>query len=80
MDWSSMEQNWKEFRRNVKQKWVKLSDEDLDDINGRRERLEETIQARYGFALDYAHKEVDDWLRWQHSRPAEFSASKNALF
>lgn len=47
MDWSSMEQNWKEFRRNVKQKWVKLSDEDLDDINGRRERLEETIQARY---------------------------------
>jgi hypothetical protein len=59
---------------------VKLSDEDLDDINGRRDRLEETIQVRYGFASDYVHKEVEDWLRWQYSRSAESSASKYALF
>ena len=25
MAWSSIEQNWKQFSRNVKQKWVKLS-------------------------------------------------------
>ena len=72
MDWSSIEQNWQQFRRTIKQKWVKLSDEDLDKINGRRDRLEETIQARYGFATDYVHKEVDDWLRWQRSRTDTF--------
>ena len=78
MDWSSIEQNWQQFRRTIKQKWVKLSEEDLDKINGRRDRLEETIHARYGFASDYVHKEVDDWLRWQHLEPTHFSASKNA--
>jgi uncharacterized protein YjbJ (UPF0337 family) len=40
MDGSSIEQNWKQFRRNIKEKWVKLSDEDLAEINGRRELLE----------------------------------------
>jgi uncharacterized protein YjbJ (UPF0337 family) len=74
----SIQQNWKQFRRNIKEKWVKLSDEDLAEINGRRELLEKTIQARYGFASDYVHKEIDDWLRWQHSRPTE--PSKNDLF
>jgi len=80
MAWSSIEQNWKQFSRNVKQKWVKLSTEDLDAINGQRDRLEEMIQARYGFASDYVDKEIDDWLRWQHSRPTEPGASKNDLF
>jgi len=79
MDWSSLERNWKQFRCDIKQKWVKLSDEDLDTINGRRDRLEETIQARYGFAADYIHKEIDDWLRWQHAEPKESGASKNLL-
>jgi uncharacterized protein YjbJ (UPF0337 family) len=79
MDWSSIEQNWKKFRLNIKQKWMKLSDEDLDTINGRRDRLEKTIQARYGFASDYVHKEIDDWLRWQRPEPKESGASKNAL-
>ena len=36
MDWSSIEQNWKQFRLNIKQKWVKLSDGDLAEINGRQ--------------------------------------------
>jgi len=80
MDWSSIEQNWKQFRLNIKQKWVKLSDWDLAEINGRRELLEKTIQARYGFASDYVQKEVDDWLRWQHPSPPEPGTSKNALF
>ena len=38
MDWSSIEQNWKQVRLDIKAKWEKLSDEDLDAINGRRER------------------------------------------
>jgi uncharacterized protein YjbJ (UPF0337 family) len=79
MDGSSIEQNWKQFRRNIKEKWVKLSDEDLAEINGRRELLEKTIQARYGFASDYVQKELDDWLRWQHPSRTEPSAAKDAL-
>jgi uncharacterized protein YjbJ (UPF0337 family) len=65
MDWKGIEKNWKRFRGRAKDKWAKLTDEDLDSIDGRRDRLEGKIQQRYGFAGDYVSKEVEDWSRWQ---------------
>jgi uncharacterized protein YjbJ (UPF0337 family) len=65
MDWKGIEGNWKRFRCKVKDKWGKLTNDDLDVINGRRDRLEDKIQQRYGFATDHVSKEVDDWFRWQ---------------
>jgi hypothetical protein len=41
--------------------------------------LEKKIQTRYGFAPEYISEEVDNWLRWQYARPAEFGASRYAL-
>jgi uncharacterized protein YjbJ (UPF0337 family) len=49
----------------VKEKWEKLTDDDLRVIDGRRDKLEGKIQQRYGFASDHVRKEVDDWARWQ---------------
>jgi uncharacterized protein YjbJ (UPF0337 family) len=65
MDWKPIEGNWKRFRNKVRDKWDKLTDDDLAVINGRRARLESKIQQRYGFAPDHVSKEVDDWFRWQ---------------
>lgn len=65
MEWKGMEGNWKRFRSNVKDKWGKLTDDDLAVIKGRRDRLEGKIQQRYGFATEHVSKEVDDWFRWQ---------------
>jgi uncharacterized protein YjbJ (UPF0337 family) len=47
----------------VKEKWGKLTDDDLTTVNGRREQLEGKIQDRYGYSRDQIRKEVDDWLR-----------------
>jgi uncharacterized protein YjbJ (UPF0337 family) len=44
----------------VKEKWGKLTDDDLAAINGRRDQLEGKIQERYGLAKDQAKKEIDD--------------------
>ena len=65
MDWHQIEKNWKEAKRKIKEKWGKLSEGDLDAIDGRRNRLEDRISKRYGFAEDHIRKEIDDWLRWQ---------------
>jgi len=65
MDWHQVEARWKQARGKIKEKWVKLTDEDLEVIQGRRERLERKIQDRYGFATDHVRKEIEDWLRWQ---------------
>jgi uncharacterized protein YjbJ (UPF0337 family) len=65
MDWNQIAARWKQARSKVKDKWVRLSDEDLDIIGGQRERLEHKIQERYGFAPEHVHKEIEDWIRCQ---------------
>lgn len=65
MDWDQIQRNWKQAKHTIKQKWVRLTDEDLNVINAQRDRLEDSIHKRYGFAADHIRKEVDDWLHWQ---------------
>ncbi len=47
----------------VKEKWGKLTGDDLAQIKGKREQLEGKIQERYGHAEDQVKNEVDDWHR-----------------
>jgi uncharacterized protein YjbJ (UPF0337 family) len=63
MDWNRLEGNWKQFSGNVKEKWGKLTDDDLTAINGRRDQLEGKIQERYGIAKDQVRQDVDTWLK-----------------
>ena len=79
MDWIHVEARWKLASSKVKNKWVKLTDEDLKAIEGRRERLERKIEERYGFAADYVRKEVDDWVRWQRSLGSQRRNRKTRL-
>ena len=48
MDWNRVEGNWKQFKGAAKEKWGKLTDDDLNVIEGRREQLEGKLQQRYG--------------------------------
>ncbi|MEW6450944.1 MAG: CsbD family protein [Pseudomonadota bacterium] len=61
MDWNRVEGNWKQFKGKVKEKWGRLTDDDLDVIAGHREQLEGKIQERYGIARDQVRKDIDDW-------------------
>ena len=61
MNWDQVKGNWKQFKGQVKQKWGKLTDDDLDVIDGKREELAGKIQARYGCAKEKAEKEVDEF-------------------
>jgi uncharacterized protein YjbJ (UPF0337 family) len=62
MDWNRVEGNWKEVKGKVKEKWAKLTDDDLTAINGQRDQLEGRLQKRYGYAKDQAKKDVDTWF------------------
>ena len=61
INWDRIEGDWKQFVGKVKEKWGKLTEDDLAAINGKREQLEGKIQERYGHAKDVVKKEVDDW-------------------
>jgi uncharacterized protein YjbJ (UPF0337 family) len=62
MDWNRVEGNWKEAKGKIKERWGKLTDDDLTAINGQRDQLEGRLQQRYGYAKDQSKKEVDAWF------------------
>ncbi len=53
--------NWKQFKGKMKEKWGKLTDDDMTVIEGKRDQLVGKIQERYGYAKDEAETEVKDW-------------------
>jgi uncharacterized protein YjbJ (UPF0337 family) len=66
MEWRQIDKkNWKQFRPKIIRKWSRLTEDDMRNIAGRRDLLEDRIHKRYGFSADHIRKEVDDWLRWQ---------------
>jgi uncharacterized protein YjbJ (UPF0337 family) len=52
----------KEVKGKVKEKWAKLTDDNLTTIDGQRDQLEGRLQKRYGYAKDQARKDVDTWF------------------
>jgi uncharacterized protein YjbJ (UPF0337 family) len=71
MDWTRVEGNWKQMRGRVKERWGRLTDDDLTVIAGRRDQLEGMIQERYGYARERAEREIEDWYRSIDSSLAE---------
>jgi len=61
MNWDRVEGNWMQFKGKVKEQWGKLTDDQLDQIEGRRDRLVGVLQEQYGIAKDQAEKDVDRW-------------------
>jgi len=54
---------WKQMKGAAKQQWGKLTDDDLDVINGQNESLIGKLQERYGIAKEEAQKQVDQWVK-----------------
>ena len=62
MNTDVLEGKWTTLRGKVKEWWGKLTDDDLDRIAGKRDRLLGALQTRYGYAKDKAEKELDRHL------------------
>lgn len=58
MNWEMIEGNWKQFKGHVKEKWGKLTDDNLDTIAGKRDRLAGKIEETYGITKDQAEQQV----------------------
>jgi len=65
MNWDQVKGNWKQFSGTVKVKWGKLTDDEVDQIAGRRDILLGKIQEKYGIAKEDAEKQVKDWEKTQ---------------
>jgi uncharacterized protein YjbJ (UPF0337 family) len=61
MNWDTVKGDWKQFKGKVKEQWGKLTDDELDRIEGRRDQLAGTIQKRYGIAKDEAERQLKEF-------------------
>lgn len=62
MNREQMAGNWRVMRGKVKEQWGRLTNDDLDVIQGKHDQLVGKIQQRYGKERDQVERDVDRWL------------------
>lgn len=68
MNWDRIEGDWKQLKGNIKVRWGKLTDDQLDVINGKRDVLAGKIQEAYGISKEEAEKQLNEWQERQKER------------
>ena len=63
MNTDQLQGKWKQMKGSIKERWGKLTDDDIDVINGRNEQRVGKIQEKYGIAKEEAQRQVDEWMR-----------------
>lgn len=63
MDNQILEGRWKQLRGNFKEQWGKLTDDDLKESEGKRDKLIGKIQERYGVARSEAEQKFDEFVK-----------------
>jgi len=63
--WEKIKGSWNQTKGAVKEQWGKLTDNDLLEIEGRRDQLVGKIQTRYGISREQAEAQVSTW---EHKR------------
>ncbi len=53
---------WKQYKGQLKEKWGKLTEDDLEVIGGRWDQLVGKVQERYGMEREQAEREVDEYM------------------
>ena len=61
MIWEKFKGSWNQTKGAVKEQWGKLTDDDLLEIEGRRDQLVGKIQTRYGITREEAESQVGTW-------------------
>jgi len=64
---------WTQLKGEVKRQWGRLTDDQLVEINGDREKLLGFIQESYGVARDEAEKQIKAWEK-EHGSDDRFAA------
>lgn len=62
MNWDEIAGQWRQKKGQLRAKWAKLTDDDLEAIAGRKDVLVGRLQERYGKRRDEAERDVDSFI------------------
>jgi len=63
MDWDRISGNWAHWRGRIRERWGRLTSDELDGVAGRRDQLVGRIQKAYGIAHNEAERQLRNWER-----------------
>jgi uncharacterized protein YjbJ (UPF0337 family) len=69
MNQDTLKGQWTQVKGRIREQWGKLTDDDLDQIQGRAEQLVGKLQERYGIAREEAERQLSEWspaIRAEH--------------
>lgn len=72
MNWDIVAGNWKQFQGKVRERWGKLTDDQLEVIAGKRNALAGKIQESYGVTK----AEVEEQLKTFEEQNKDFKPQK----
>ena len=61
MNWDQIEGGWKRLKGKVRQQWAELTDDDFEQIAGKKDELIGKLQQRKGIEREQAEREVKAW-------------------
>jgi uncharacterized protein YjbJ (UPF0337 family) len=61
MNWDQIEGKWKQVVGSAKQKWGRLTDDDLTFIGGSKDKFLGRLQERYGISKEEAQNQIEAW-------------------
>tara|TARA_B100000123_G_scaffold256786_1_gene220202 strand:- start:1157 stop:1516 length:360 start_codon:yes stop_codon:yes gene_type:complete len=62
MNWDQIAGRWKQVRGHVKREWGRLTEDDVDRVDGQREKLVGLIQEAYGIEREEADRQIRNWF------------------
>ena len=63
---NELETQWNEVKASVRQKYNKLTDDDLRTIAGKKDQFVAKLQERYGMSHEEAQKDFDTFVQALH--------------
>ena len=61
-----LEGQWMQIRGAIREKWGELTDDELDQIAGKRDQFLGKLQEKYGYTREKAEEELNDFLENLH--------------
>lgn len=61
MNWQKIKDDWEQLAAAAAERWPRLDDETLEQIDGNRTLLMEALQDEYDLTLEEAGVEADRW-------------------
>ena len=62
MNWDIVKGKWNELKGEARKQWGKLTDDDLKEVAGEKDKLVGKLQQRYGWAREEAERSADEYF------------------